>query len=130
RSASGPPGLDTVERSLDDHELLAEIGRGGMGVVYRAWDPALRREVALKKIRSGALASPDEVRRFYREARAAARLRHPNIVPVHGLGLHRGEHCFTMPLVLGGSLEQHKERFVDNPLAAVALIEKVSRAVQ
>src|SRR5438046_2063139 len=86
-----------------DLEVRDEIGHGGMGVVYRAWDPTLKREVALKKIRTGALATPEQVHRFYREARAAAQLQHPHILPIHGMGLHDGAHCFTMPLVPGGS---------------------------
>jgi tRNA A-37 threonylcarbamoyl transferase component Bud32 len=123
------PKVPLPEQRLDDLEVRGEIGHGGMGIVYRAWDPALRREVALKKIRAGTLANADQVHRFYREARAAAQLLHPNILPIHGMGLHHGEHCFTMPLLTGGSLADHAARYT-NLRAAVALVEKVARAVQ
>ena len=126
---SGQPDVPLLERALDDHQLLEEIGRGGMGVVYRAWDPILERYVALKKIRSGALVDARAIERFYHEARTAARLRHPNVVPIHGMGLHQGEHCFTMPLMAGGSLAECRGRYTD-PRAAAALVEKVARAVQ
>ncbi|MBI1916656.1 MAG: serine/threonine protein kinase [Planctomycetes bacterium] len=122
--------LPVAAQSLDDHEIRGELGRGGMGVVHRAWDPTLKREVALKKIRAGTLATPDEVRRFYREAEAAARLYHPNIVPIYGMGLHGGEHCFTMLLLTGGSLEQNKQRFQGDARVAVRLVAKVAGAVQ
>ncbi|MBI1916654.1 MAG: serine/threonine protein kinase [Planctomycetes bacterium] len=130
------PNLPLPEQTLDDLEVRGEIGHGGMGNVYRAWDPILKREVALKKIRTGTLATPEQVHRFYREARAAARLQHPNILPIHGMGLHRGEHCFTMPLVTGGSLadrgsrDSGSGRSAADPRGAVALVEKVARAVQ
>src|SRR4051794_39326033 len=121
RTAEPAAPLPVADQSLDDHEIRGELGRGGMGVVYCAWDPTLKREVALKKIRAGTLATPDEVRRFYREAQAAARLLHPNIVPIHGMGLHGGEHCFTMPLLTGGNLEQNKQRFQGDARVAVLL---------
>jgi serine/threonine protein kinase len=116
--------------SLNHHELFEQIGRGGMGVVFRARDTVLDREVALKMIRSGELAGPEEVERFYREARAAARLRHPHIVPIHGIGVHAGQHCFTMDYLPGGSLAQHLDRYRQDLRAAVTLVEKVARAVQ
>jgi serine/threonine-protein kinase len=115
--------------SLDHHELYEKIGDGGMGVVYRAWDPELHREVALKLIRSRLLAGPKEVERFYQEARLASRLRHPNIITIFGMGLFRSEYCFTMELMKGGSLAQHLKRFRE-PRQAAELIEKVARAVQ
>jgi serine/threonine protein kinase len=114
---------------LGRHEILEEIGRGGMGVVYRARDLVLERMVALKVIRSGNLASSVEVHCFYREARSAARLRHPNIVPIYGMGLHDGQHCFTMPLFSRGSLSQHIQDYRQDIRAAVALTAKAARAV-
>jgi WD40 repeat protein/serine/threonine protein kinase len=124
----GAPPPPTPE--LGRHELYEEIGKGGMGVVYRARDLVLDREVALKMMLPKFVDGPDSVQRFYREARAAARLRHPNIVPIHGMGLHQGRHCFTMPLMLGGSLGVQKGRFHQDIRAAVVLMEKVARAVQ
>jgi serine/threonine protein kinase len=113
---------------LGPHEVREELGRGAMGVVYRAWDSVLKRPVALKKLVAGVLAGSESIHRFYREAQAAARLHHPNIVPIHGMGLHEGQHSFTMELVTGGSLADHMDRFSD-PKAAVALMEKVARAL-
>jgi hypothetical protein len=130
QSSSEPATLiDTVEQCLNHHELLDQIGCGGMGVVFRARDTLLNRDVALKMIRSGTLATADEVARFYREARAAARLRHPHIVPIHGIGRYRDQHCFTMDLISGGSLAQQQKRYLGEPRAAVELLEKVARAV-
>jgi serine/threonine-protein kinase len=111
------------------YELLGRLGRGGMGVVYRAWDPMLKRTVALKMIRDGALATDTEVERFGREARAAARLQHPNIVALYEFGQHQGYSYFTMALAGGGSLKGHAGRFHD-PREAAALLEKIARAVQ
>lgn len=115
---------------LGRHEILEEIDRGGMGVIYRARDRVLDRIVALKVIRSGSFASDEEVRRFYREARAAAQLRHPNIVPIYGMGLYEQQHCFTMPLFARGSLIQHLADYRQDVRGAVALLVKVARAVQ
>jgi serine/threonine-protein kinase len=112
------------------YELLEELGRGGMGVVYKAHDTMLGRQVALKMIRAGVLARPEEVQRFYREARAAAQLTHPHIVPIHEIGQNQDQHYFTMALAPGGSLAQHPERFgAADPRETAALVEKVARAV-
>src|SRR5436309_8947882 len=90
-----------VGRRVGGFELLGELGRGGMGVVYKAWQPGLNRVVALKMIPSGALAEPDAVSRFRREAEAVARLQHPNIVHVHEVGEHDGQPYLVMEYVPG-----------------------------
>lgn len=101
--AQGDPG-PRLPYDLGDYRLLRIIGRGGMGIVYLAKQKNLDREVAVKMIRSGMLAGEAEVRRFHSEARAAARLQHPNIVTVHHFGYLDGHHYFSMDYVPGTDL--------------------------
>jgi serine/threonine protein kinase len=90
---------------LGEFRLLREVGRGGMGVVYEAEQESLGRRVALKVLPSGALTDAKQVRRFEREARAAARLHHTNIVPIFGVGQHEGTHYYVMQFIQGQGLD-------------------------
>src|SRR5262249_29464543 len=123
----GIPSLASA--SFGGFKLLGEIGRGGMGVVYRAYEAELDRVVAVKMVLPGNLAGEDDLRRFYTEATSAARLNHPHIVNVHRVGVHGGYHFYSMDFIDGPSLAQ---RLAGGPLparVAARYIATIARAL-
>ncbi|MCA9127716.1 MAG: TAXI family TRAP transporter solute-binding subunit [Planctomycetales bacterium] len=113
-----------------DYVLERVLGRGGMGVVYFGHQTHLERPVAIKMIRSGALASEEEVARFYTEARSAAKLDHPNIVTVHQCGEQDGHHYFSMDYVPGLDLSRMVEAGPLNGKVAARYVRDAARAIQ
>ncbi|MDG3008423.1 protein kinase domain-containing protein [Paludisphaera mucosa] len=120
-----PPGEQV--RYFGDYEILEELGRGGMGVVYRARQVSLNRPVALKMIRSGILADADDLRRFQNEVEAVALLDHPGVVPVYEVGELEGQRYFSMKLIEGGGVASGA--FMDDPRAAARLVVEAAEAV-
>jgi tRNA A-37 threonylcarbamoyl transferase component Bud32 len=126
----GAPLPGTTLPYFGDYELLEVIGHGGMGVIYKARQVGLNRTVALKMIRSAHLATDEDVKRFRAEAELIAQLDHPNIVHIHEIGEHEGQHYFSMKLLPGGNLAAHLPRLRDDLCAAVGLLARVTRAVE
>ncbi|WP_052107936.1 WD40 repeat domain-containing serine/threonine protein kinase [Aerolutibacter daejeonensis] len=121
---------DPAQREFGDYELRAVLGRGGMGVVYRAFQRSLDREVALKLLSGGVWAAPEFVATLRSEARHAALLQHPNIVTVHEIGDYDGQIYYAMQLVEGRTLAERLQQ--EGPLApreAAVLLRTVAEAV-
>ena len=115
--------------SIPGHEILSELGRGGMGVVYLARHIQLRRLVALKTILAGKQASDAQLARFCAEAEAVARLQHPNIVQIHEIGEHKGIPFFSLEFCPGGSLDKKVNGHPLPPREAAWLVENLANAV-
>ena len=121
---------DPAQRQFGDYELTELIGEGGMGVVYRAHQKSLDREVAVKLLAAGPWASRDFIERFRREAQNAARMQHPNIVTIHEVGSAEELHFFSMRLIHGPSLAAELKREGRlAPRRAAALVRTIAEAV-
>jgi serine/threonine-protein kinase len=128
-TAATPPQSGQRVKYFGEYELLSEIARGGMGVVYKAKQVKLNRVVALKMILSGELAGSEEVKRFQTEAEAAANLDHPGIVPIYEIGEHNGQHYFSMGYIEGTSLQGKLAAGPMPPKDAARLVSKIAKAV-
>ena len=127
-------GIDTeiapgASQTFGDYELLGEIARGGMGVVFKARQRSLNRIVALKMIRGERLAGADEIRRFHVEASSAAQLNHPNIVAIHEVGEVDSQHFYSMNFIAGQSLSDLAREHPLTPRQSARYVEKIARAI-
>jgi serine/threonine protein kinase len=130
RVTKPPPPLDEIARHFPQFEILECLGRGGMGVVYKARQPKLNRIVALKILAPEKVAEPKFAERFEREAQALARLNHPNIVTVYDFGETGGLYYLTMEFVDGASLRQLLQTRKIAPEEALAIVPKICEALQ
>ncbi|MHC1766224.1 MAG: WD40 repeat domain-containing serine/threonine protein kinase [Verrucomicrobiia bacterium] len=124
------PGSPLGAIRFGDYELLEEIGRGGMGVVHKARQVSLDRIVAVKLLPFSATTNPDHVKRFRVEASAAASLQHPNIVAIHEVGVHQGQHYFAMDFVAGRNLAEIVRDGPLPPLRAATYVKTIAEAIQ
>ncbi len=120
---------DSFPRVLGDYELLAELGRGGMGVVYLARQRPIDRLVAVKMIRDGRLTDAADIQRLYNEARAAGSLSHPHLVAVHEVGEHDGQHYFSMDYIEGSSLADLVANGPMDPRRAASIVKTAAEAI-
>jgi serine/threonine protein kinase/tetratricopeptide (TPR) repeat protein len=132
RSAGSSPGSEDgpASRLFGDYELLEQIGRGGMGVVYKARQTSLGRIVAVKMLLGAQFAAKELVQRFRAEAGAAAALRHPNIVAIYDVGVHHGQHYFSMDYVPGQNLSQLIRTQPLAPKEAARYVEVIAEAIE
>ncbi|HXJ61705.1 MAG TPA: serine/threonine-protein kinase [Verrucomicrobiae bacterium] len=121
-------GHQTI-RYFGDYELLEEVSRGGMGIVFKARQTTLNRTVALKMILAGRLASSGLVQRFHTEAEAAANLKHPNIVAIHEVGEHDGQHYFSMDYIEGWNLAERMEQGLMPLRRAARCVQTIAAAI-
>lgn len=128
QSALAESSIDSRMPSFPDHEIIEEIGRGGMGIIYRALQISLNRLVALKMIQGVGWTDEQSLRRFRAEAEAVASLDHPNIIPIHEVGEFEGVPYFTMKLVEGGSLAANLGKF-SNAQRCAELIIRIAQAI-
>jgi serine/threonine-protein kinase len=128
-TSSAESSRSVVGFRLGEYEILSELGRGGMGVVYKARHLRLNRVVALKMVLAGQFAAPEDLQRFQAEAEAAAALEHPGIVPIFEVGQCQGHAYFSMGFVEGHSLAQELEAGPLPPLVAARLLRKIAAAV-
>jgi serine/threonine-protein kinase len=124
------PGESDLPQSFGEYEILGEVGRGGMGIVYRARHTGTGQVVALKVILAGRVGGQEDVERLRREAAIASGLVHPNIVSAAEAGEVQGRHYFTMELIDGDSLLSHMPRLTREPQEGVRVLAAVARAVQ
>jgi serine/threonine protein kinase len=137
RSGRPPSATDTPRREIQPsdieeipgYELLGVLGRGGMGIVFRARQVSLKRQVALKMILTGRDARTDDRLRFQKEAEAVARLQHPNIVQIYEVGQQNGLPYFSLEFVNAGSLAQFLGGIPQEPQIAAELVRKVALAI-
>ena len=122
-------GIIETRPLVPGYEIREVLGRGGMGVVYKAHQIKLNRIVALKMILAGEHAGPLQLRRFHREGEAAAQLQHPHIVQIYEVGAQAGRPYFVLEYVDGGSLDQHLLGTPQAPRAAAQLLETLAQAV-
>ncbi len=128
--ARAAPGLPPRRPRVPGYEILSELGRGGMGVVYKALQVPLNREVALKMILAGSLAGDEDRKRFLAEAEAIAAVKHPGIVQVYDFGTHEDLPYFSLEFCEGGSLARKLAGTPVSPREAAHLVGQVARAVQ